>query len=166
MDFACIPVKNAGFAKVDKADYELAMARHWYAVKRSRGSAITVYAESAANPQIMMHRLVMGDACVGFVVDHINGDGLDNRRSNLRLCTQRENSRNRRPNNGYRGVSWKVDVGKWRSRIMVDRKEINLGVFDTAEEAAVAYNEAAIKHFGEFAKLNVFGPSPQEQEAA
>lgn len=161
MNACLIPINNGGFAQIDPCDFELVVSRHWYAVKRSQGRAETVYAESAKRPQTHMHRLILGGLCAGMVVDHINGDGLDNRRSNLRVCTQRENSRNRRAVHGYRGVSWKADIGRWRARIMVDRREISLGAFDTQALAAAAYNEAAIKHHGQFAKLNVFGTSPE-----
>jgi hypothetical protein len=162
--YQLIPVKNAGYAKVSPEDFERASHRRWYAVKRGR-KVPTLYAESAAHPQVLMHRFIV-DCPKGFVVDHINGDGLDNRRSNLRICSQRENSRNRVGANGYCGVSWKADCGRWRARIMVDRREISLGVFDTPEQAAEAYNRAAIKHYGQFAKLNVFGPAPQQREAS
>lgn len=159
-----IPVKNAGFAKVDAADFELVASRKWYAVTR-RG---ITYAECCTPVQQMMHRLVMGDAPKGMVVDHINGDPLDNRRVNLRFCTQSENSKNRvgvssNPS-GFKGVSWKSGCGKWRARLMVNRQELALGLFDRAEDAARAYDAAAKEHFGEFAKLN-FGPAKQGEAA-
>lgn len=159
--FRLVPVKNAGHAKVDPEDFDRASQRRWYAVKRGR-KALILYAESAAHPQVLMHRFIV-DCPTGFVVDHINGDGLDNRRSNLRVCSQRDNSRNRGAVNGYCGVSWKADIGRWRARIMVERREISLGAFDTPEQAAEAYNRAAIEHFGQFAKLNIFGPAPDQE---
>lgn len=156
-----IPVRRAAGALVDAEDVGIVSARNWYAVRRGAG---LVYAESGAQPQIMMHRLILGDACKGMVVDHIDGNGLNNLRGNLRVCTQRENSRNRRSVRGYRGVSWKADIGRWRARIMVDRREISLGAFDTPEQAAEAYNRAAAEYYGQFAKINIFGPADSRCE--
>lgn len=137
---------------VDASDYERISERRWYPVYRGH----LTYAESSNPDQILLHRFIMGDP--SGTVDHINGNTRDNRRSNLRVCTQQENSRNRRigknNNSGFKGVSWKADIGKWRARIMVDRKEISLGAFDDKVSAARAYDNAAIEFFGEFARLN------------
>ncbi|WP_412102526.1 HNH endonuclease [Paenibacillus alvei] len=102
----------------------------------------------------------MGD--VGdYVVDHINGDPLDNRRENLRVATRNENCRNRRRRKRYKyrfkGVTYDKDkvVNKWRARISYEGKRHCLGYFYTETEAAKAYNEAAIRLHGEFASLNV-----------
>lgn len=111
-----------------------------------------------------MHRAII-DAPNGMVVDHINGDSLDNRRSNLRLATSQENNRNAKKAAGkmrvmssqYKGLS-RVKDGlrskKWRAMLAIDRKRIHLGHFNTEEEAARAYDAAAKEHFGEFARLN------------
>lgn len=89
------------------------------------------------------------------VIDHVNGNASDNRISNLRACSQRENSRNsKRPKNnksGYKGVS--LQGSRFRAYICVERRQIHLGRFDTAEEAYSAYVKAAQKYFGEFAKF-------------
>src|SRR5690242_17796567 len=102
-----------------------------------------------------MHRVIM-NASADIHVDRINGDGLDNRRENLRLCTRDENMMNRRKNSnnssGYKGVD--RNKGKWRAYIQVDKKWIHLGYFSTAEQAAHAYDNAAKKYFGEFANTN------------
>lgn len=97
----------------------------------------------------------------GMVVDHINGNTLDNRRCNLRVCTHAENARNntliKTTTTGYKGVHCAKANGSkkpWRSRIKYNYKEIQLGTFDTKQEAAEAYDIAALKYFGEFAKLN------------
>jgi hypothetical protein len=94
----------------------------------------------------------------GFETDHINGDSLDNRKGNLRTCTMEQNKRNRRTgkNNtsGYKGVQWCKRSKKWKAGIMVNRKAIHIGLYQTKEAAAKMYNEAAIKHHGQFAKLN------------
>ena len=102
-----------------------------------------------------MHRLIM-KAQDGIQVDHRSHDGLDNTHCNLRLATNKQNTQNSRlsKNNtsGYKGVS--RFRSKWQAGIKVNYRRIHIGHFDTAEEAALAYNDAAQKHFGEFAVLN------------
>lgn len=104
-----------------------------------------------------LHRLIM-NAPNGMAVDHINGNIADNRKSNLRICVNSENLRNRgaQRNNtsGYKGVSWCKQSNKWRSSICLNKKRIYLGLFTNKLDAANAYNQAAIKYFGEFAFLN------------
>jgi hypothetical protein len=91
-------------------------------------------------------------------VDHINGDKLDNRKSNLRICTHSQNTKNRSPNtNGkstYKGVDYQKRTSTWRARIRVDYKHIYLGDYRTELEAALAYNKAAKEYHGDYAKLN------------
>jgi hypothetical protein len=120
--------------------------------------------------RLMLHRLVAG-ASVGQVVDHINGDVLDCRRENLRICTVRENRANvvsskNRKLGGYKGVSWHSTRGKWFATIRggiigLDgrRKTLFLGEFTDPAEAAHAYDKKAREVFGEFAALNF----PEEQ---
>lgn len=88
-------------------------------------------------------------------VDHINGDVLDNRASNLRACTKAENCRNRKRNantrSGFKGVSRPPGTSRWQARIQVNRVQLNLGMFDTPELAHAAYQRAAAKHHGAFA---------------
>ena len=97
----------------------------------------------------------------GQMVDHINRDKLDNRRENLRLCNMTESNRNRGPihfkhsssiTSKYKGVHWSKN--KWRATIEVNGKKIYLGFFDNEQDAAIAYNEAAKKYFGDYAYLN------------
>ncbi|EIU7141728.1 HNH endonuclease [Pseudomonas aeruginosa] len=106
---------------------------------------------------VTMHRWIMFGDAKGSGVDHRDGDKLNNRRSNLREATQGENAKNTRlaKNNssGFKGVS-KTAEGRWRARITVGRKEIRLGNFDTREEAAAAYDRAALQLHGEFASPN------------
>lgn len=94
----------------------------------------------------------------GFWVDHINGDTLDNRRSNLRLCTVSGNNHNRMKSknntSGYKGVSWLKQNQKWRAYIKVNSKDKHLGCYLDKEDAARAYDKAAKEYFGEFARLN------------
>lgn len=138
-----------GWALVDLEDLPSVQRTAWavdprgYVVGRVKGHGRTT-----------LHRYLMPDAKV---VDHRNGNRLDNRRGNLRQCAQAENSRNTRlgSNNtsGAKGVT-PVPGGRWRARIWVDRKEIHVGTFDTREEAAHAYDKAALELHGEFASLN------------
>lgn len=105
-----------------------------------------------------MHRLIIG-AREGEYVDHINGNGLDNRRSNLRIATAMTNQQNRKlqKNNksGYKGVSWDNTNRAWICQIRVNKRSKFLGYFKDAQEAGKAYDVAAEKYFGKFAKLNI-----------
>lgn len=112
---------------------------------------------------ILMHRVILSrmlgrELARGEQADHINCDPLDNRRGNLRLATHAENSRNRRLRadnaSGYKGAYWHKQRQRWQAQVRVDRKLKHLGYFDTAEEAARAYDAAARELHGEFARLN------------
>ena len=106
---------------------------------------------------MFMHRLIL-DAHKGREVDHINGDGLDNRRCNIRLCSKSQNQANRKKQLGlssqYKGVSWHKKDRKWMSSIKLNGKSIYLGEFNREIDAAYIYDDAARKYFGEFANTN------------
>lgn len=107
-----------------------------------------------------LHRALMGDP-EGLVVDHINGNKLDNRRYNLRVCSTKENIRNSAAQSGsssYKGVHWDKSKSKWTATIKVDRQSKFLGRFDSEEDAARAYDTAAKEYFGEYARLNMEPP--------
>lgn len=114
-----------------------------------------LYASRGNN--IYMHRVIMS-APKGVLVDHINGNGLDNRRENLRLCTHAQNLQNqkRKKNNtsGIKGVSWCSKSRKWDARIRLNMKQFYLGKFSSKEDAANAYAQAALKYHGEFARTS------------
>jgi len=95
----------------------------------------------------------------GFDVDHIDGNKLNNRRSNLRVATRSQNSANRGPTGGtskFKGVRYCKDKGRYRAEIQADGRYIHLGYFDVEVDAARAYDQAAVTHYGEFAYTNVF----------
>lgn len=146
---------------VDDEDYEWLSQWKWTAKKGSgRYAKVYAYRNQKANgtqTHIALHRLI-ADCPKGLVVDHINGDTLDNRRSNLRICTQKDNARNSSaPINsptGFKGAVLRPCGKRWQSRIRVDGRMLHLGMFSTLAEALLAYDAAAIHYFGEFANLN------------
>jgi hypothetical protein len=106
-----------------------------------------------------MHRVILGIDDPKLLVDHINGNGLDNRRSNLRIVNQTQNRYNRGANKNttskFKGVHWDKSRNKWRAKLQLNGKCIHIGYYDDEKEAAVEYNKMAIRRFGEFARLNV-----------
>jgi hypothetical protein len=140
---------------VDDHDYEWLNSYKWHAVKNKR----TYYAKRATNKKgkyvnIFMHNFIM----CGFGNDHIDNDGLNNQRSNLRKADKYENARNRRSSvNGtskYIGVYKSRYFWKWRSEIRCMNKLYSLGCYAIEEDAARAYDKKAKELFGEFANLN------------
>lgn len=107
--------------------------------------------------RLYLHRFIM-DAPEGMEADHRDGNGLNNQRDNLRLCTHAENLRNRgkqaNGSSGYKGVTYFKGGNLWRAQIKLNGKSIGLGVYNTAEQAAIAYNHAAKDLFGDFAVFN------------
>ena len=105
--------------------------------------------------RVILARMLDRDLMAGEQVDHIDGNGLNNTRPNLRLATNAQNGANRRKSSnntsGLKGVHWNKYAGKWRARIKVGGTIIHLGYFTDKDEAHAAYNAAAKKHFGEFA---------------
>lgn len=114
---------------------------------------------SGSKSSVTLHRwiLICGDSEVN-TVDHADGNKLNNKRSNLRQCSQAENARNtklaKNNSSGFKGVSLDVN-GKWRARIWKDRKEIRIGTFSNIEDAVAAYDKAALELHGEFASPNI-----------
>jgi hypothetical protein len=123
----------------------------WYAVHAGART-------SAGRPHLRLHRAILGVTGPRVRVDHINGNGLDNRRANLRIATNGQNMANRKPNrgtaSGFKGVHWHPQRRKWQARVQALGIRRSLGLFDTAAEAARAYDVAARETFGEFARLN------------
>lgn len=139
---------------ISDEDFEKALAfrwrthvsgRNWYAISQGNGHKL-----------VYLHRLIAG-AKRGEVVDHINGDTLDNRRENLRIVTQSQNCQNKRKKHNsssrFKGVTRRGD--KWSAAYKSsDGKHVYLGTFETEEGAARAYDEAAARDFGKHARLN------------
>jgi len=156
-----IPLSRGLVALVDIDDYEqIVTAGKWYAFPHHNTSyARRCYRRDGKNLHIAMHTFITG---WGFV-DHVNRNGLDNRRSNLRPATAAQNQMNRGiPRNnttGFKGVYRdRLNRLKWRARIQADGRRIGLGTFATPLEAALAYDAAALHYYAEFARPNF----PQE----
>lgn len=147
-------------AIVDDGDYDWLSQWKWQ-FKKSGYASRALYGgrkdgKHKTKTRFMHHEIIAIQD--GEFIDHINGNPLDNRRENLRKCTHRQNMMNRKPlsssTSRYKGVSYDQSRKKWRSGITSNGKSLNLGRYSTENEAAAAYNFAAIKHFGEFARLN------------
>lgn len=153
-----MPLVGGVQAVVDASDFPL-VGQYAWSLDHQRRYAVAYLDPRDGTKCVRMHRFIM-DARAGEVVDHINGDGLDNRRANLRVCSQAENSRNRRKGDGFtsrfKGVSLvRGRRGKpWRAQIRQGEKVRCLGYFDTEEGAARAYDQAAALAFGTFGRLN------------
>lgn len=149
------------FAKVDDQDFEFLNQWRWRAEQRHGREFYAVrYRHAPGNRQkrVSMARLLMGEP-KGFLVDHWNGDTLDNQRENLRKATNAQNQCNQRRlrvNNttGFKGVYLDKPRGRYVAQIYLNQKRKYLGYFETAEEAARAYDTAAVAMFGEFAAPN------------
>ena len=149
-----IPLTRGYVTRIDEADRVFTDGHSWHAAVFPRRRA--VYACAKINGRCTtLHSLLCPD---WDEVDHIDGDGLNNCRSNLRDGAGFKNSANRElaSNNtsGYKGVGWNKRKEKWRASIMINGKPVFLGYFGTSKEAADAYDEAAVHHFGEYAKTN------------
>ena len=154
-----ITLPSGDVALVDDQDYDLVSKHKWHVKGNSNQKYATTHKPGREVGKIYMHRLICNPP-KGKEVDHINHNGLDNRRSNLRICSRSENLRNgrgrRKPHSSkYKGVSWHKRDRKWIPLIKVNGKQTYLGRFGSEEDARDAYDRAAKKYFGEFARLNV-----------
>lgn len=144
------------YALVDAEDYELVMGYRWHLDNNGYARANTPRDENGKRGFVLMHRLIMKNPKSD--VDHKNWNRLDNRRSNLRLATRSQNIANSKlsSNNtsGYRGVVGDRATSKWCAQIKSNGKKRVLGCFSSKEDAARAYDAAALEVFGEFASTN------------
>ena len=156
-----LPLTQGKVALVDAADYEWLNQWKWM----TRKSENTFYAirrvrhPRGSQSHIRLHRVIL-NAPAGVEIDHRNHNGLDNRRCNIRLCSHGENGQNSKKQDGpttsvYKGVYWQKAAHKWHAQIGYDRKLIYLGLFAYEADAALAYNAAASRLHGEFARLNI-----------
>lgn len=158
--FRRIRLTQGKFAIVDPDDYPR-LSKHKWRICRTKGKNV-LYAERSIRlpngkySRLLMHRQII-HVPEGYVIDHINGNGLDNRKANLRPATVAQNawnSKKRNPRSGYKGVCFDKDKGLWRAAIVCNRKRIHLGYFKNRTDAAKAYDKAAKKYHGRFASLN------------
>jgi len=144
---------NVPNALVDEEDYSHLCRFRWNVTKKKNGYDF-YYHTRIDGKWVRMTHLILPYATQ---VDHINHDTCDNRRQNLRVCNTKLNSANRIKRKGtsqFKGVHWSKKDNIWRTCIKVDGKTINLGMFRDQKKAAIAYNKAALMHFGNFANLN------------
>lgn len=159
-----IPLTQGKFALVDDEDYARIAGYKWFAHRRSGNFYAARQASIGEKKQIMihMHQEVLQLYDATRVCDHINGDGLDNRRCNLRVATKSENSRNRKKRRGcssrFKGVFWRERNKKWEAQVGLTNGErktcLFLGSFSSEEDAARVYDAYAREIYGKFARTN------------
>lgn len=159
-----IPLTQGYFTVVDDEDHEYLSQFKWRAENAHRADRFPIYATRGVRRQKnktereSMHRLVIG-AKAGELVDHIDGDSLNNTRSNLRIANATGNSRNRRKRrtpttSKYLGVCWNKTAGKWQAGIQANKRQRFLGLFVDEDSAALAYDKAVEELNDEFKKRN------------
>lgn len=147
-----IKLNQDKFALIDDEDYQLMSQYRWCIVKCKNN----LYARITVKPNTRMHRLII-NCPSGLEIDHINGDGLDNQKGNLRVCTHAQNLQNKRSQKGtskYKGVHWDKASKNWRAQIGFKGAKFNLGLFNSEIGAAKTYDKKAKELFGSFALIN------------
>lgn len=144
------------FALIDDIDYPLVAGFNWYIKKdRNTSYAVTKFSDGS---RIKMHQLICPTKDLKLKPDHVDGNGLNNQRNNLRLATDEQNQHNRKKvakaSSKYKGVIWSKQTQKWTASIRINKHLVHLGYFESEKEAAESYDRAAKIHFKEFANLN------------
>ena len=154
-------------AIVDDEDFEWLSKFRWCVRVISNGRAYARRRKYGSGPyrSEQMHRVILGLTDPKIIVDHIDGNSLNNQRSNLRICTHAQNCSNRgvdkRSKSGFKGVCWHGQMNKWRAYIVLNYRQKSLGLYDCPIEAAKAHDRGAIEFHGIFARLNF----PDQQQA-
>lgn len=156
-----LPISKGHVVLVDDEDYEALSVHRWQAMRHANCKSWYAYRITTVNQKrvaIYMHRQILGVTDPANEVDHRNGNGLDNRRSNLRIGTSNQNrfnvARYKSNTSGYKGVSRRSGTNRWSAAIKAYKQYFYLGSFASAEEAARAYDKAAREKHGEYAWTN------------
>lgn len=152
-----IDLTQEKIAFVDDEDHEFISRFAWHAI--AMGNLWYAYRSikllNGRWTERSMHKHIL-ETPKGMLIDHKDGNGLNNQKHNLRLANHQQNMANRKKHknntSGYKGVT--MEGGRWRARIVINNKSISLGYYDDPAEAAIVYDMAATKMFGEFARLN------------
>ena len=159
-----IKLTKGKVALVDDQDYEMINRSTWCVM--AAGNNYYARTTTREPKTVLMHYLLL-PRTPGFETDHIDGNGLNNQRENLRYSTDSQNQMNQKPQLGtsskYKGVSWNKRRRKWQAQIKLNYRGIYLGYFKEEKDAALTYNLAALEYFGEFAHLNTIN-SPVDRE--
>lgn len=158
-----IKLTQGKYALVDDADFDWLAQWKWQYDKKLQHAVRNTYIKGSGkqgqkNDCHVMARDIM-DCPADMVVDHINHNRTDNQRENLRICTKQQNSFNKQQRaksntSGFKGVSWNKNAAKWMAKINANNVQIYLGIYSDIREAIEAYNQAATKYHGRFAKHN------------
>lgn len=159
-----IPLTQNKVALIDDEDFELVSSYTWVAAQDKQRECwyAVAWNRGVGGTDISLHRLIMGVDDPHIDVDHKDTDGLNNQKSNLRLCTRMQNKQNSKPYRGgssrYKGVSRRSTPrgDRFTAYIRVNRHLFYIGIFSDEVEAAQAYDKAALEHFGEFARINTY----------
>jgi hypothetical protein len=151
-----VPLSMGYIAFVDDEDFERVSRYKWHAHKTRNSIHAKRDTKRPNRKTIFLHNFILGNPAPGMEIDHRDGNGLNCQKDNMRYCTHADNSKNqsKRKNNtsGYKGVFWSRGRKKWCAHITVNYKRIFIGYFDSIEDAANAYGNAALKYFGDFAR--------------
>jgi len=151
-----IPLNKNKYAIIDDEDYETLSRYSWSVICTKKGKEYAV--RWIPGSIKFMHREIL-NAPTNRIVDHKDGNGLNNQKGNIRICTYSQNNASARKRTGcasiYKGVEWSRSKRKWRSRIGVSKgRKVHIGYFSNERDAAIAYDKKAKEVYGEFAYIN------------